>query len=239
MFALVANLDPLAAGADEVFECGVQVECVAHLVKVRHLQVGTLANFAAVRLQLAQDEFEQGGFARAIGAEQTDFFTTHDGAGKVLHDEFVAKRLAHLGQLGHDLAAGLALGHIHVDAAQRIAALGAAGAHVLQPGDAALAAGAARLHTFADPDFFLRQQLVGLGVDDGFLRQLFFLLQHVLLEVAGVGAQTAPVQLHDAGRNPVQEAAVMGDGDDAALEIDQQFFQPFDGVQVQVVGGFI
>ena len=83
------------------------------------------------------------------------------------------------------------------------------------------------------------EQLVGLGVDDGLLGQLFLFLQYVQLEVAGVGVELAPVQFHDAGGHPVQEAAVMGDGDDAALERDQQVFQPFDGVQVQMVGGLV
>ena len=31
----------------------------------------------------------------------------------------------------------------------------------------------------------------------------------------------------------------MGDGDDAAFEVDQQALQPLDRVQVQVVGGFV
>ena len=49
----------------------------------------------------------------------------------------------------------------------------------------------------------------------------------------------AAVQLDDPGRHPVQEGSVMGDGHDTALEIDQQVFQPFDRVEVQVVGGLV
>ena len=41
------------------------------------------------------------------------------------------------------------------------------------------------------------------------------------------------------GGDAVQEGAVVGDGDDAAVEIDQQVFQPVDGVEVQVVGRFV
>ena len=50
MFALGANLDPFAAGADEVFERGVHIEGVTHLVEVGYLQIRALTNLAAVGL---------------------------------------------------------------------------------------------------------------------------------------------------------------------------------------------
>ena len=68
-----------------------------------------------------------------------------------------------------------------------------------------LAAGAARLHALANPHLFLRQQLVGLGVDHGFLRHLLFLLHQVLGEVAGVAQQLAAVQFDDARWRPGPE----------------------------------
>ena len=42
----VANLDPLAPRADEVFQGGIKVERVAHLVKISHGDVGPLAHRA-------------------------------------------------------------------------------------------------------------------------------------------------------------------------------------------------
>src|SRR5690606_32407360 len=39
-----ANLDPLAARADEVFQRGIQIQLVAHLVKVGHAQVAALTH---------------------------------------------------------------------------------------------------------------------------------------------------------------------------------------------------
>ena len=80
MLALVADLDPFAAGADEVFQRGVQVERVAHLVEVGDLQIGALAHLAAVGLQLAEDELEQRGLAGAVGADQADLVAAQDGA---------------------------------------------------------------------------------------------------------------------------------------------------------------
>jgi len=62
VFFLAVDLDPFAARADEVLERGVQVQRVAHLVKVRHLQIRAEANFARwprhVGLQFAQNELE-------------------------------------------------------------------------------------------------------------------------------------------------------------------------------------
>ena len=79
MLALVADLNPFAAGADEVFQGGVQIQRVAHLVKVGDLLVGALSHLAAVGLQFAQYEFEQGCFSGAIGSEQADLVPAHDG----------------------------------------------------------------------------------------------------------------------------------------------------------------
>ena len=98
---------------------------------------------------------------------------------------------------------------------------------------------AARFHALANPDFFLRKQLVRLGVDDGFLCELFFLLRHVGGEVAGVRTQLSTIELHDASGNAIKERAVVGDGDETALEVDQQIFEPGDGVEIQVVGRLI
>ena len=49
----------------------------------------------------------------------------------------------------------------------------------------------------------------------------------------------AAVEFDDAGGDPVQEGAVVGDRDDASLEVDQQVFQPFDRVQVEMVGRLV
>ena len=84
-----------------------------------------------------------------------------------------------------------------------------------------------------------RQQFVGLGVDDGFLSHLVFFLQQVLGEIAGVAVQLAAVKLNNHRGDLVQKGPVVGDGDDAAIEVDQQFFKPGDGVKVKMVGGLV
>ena len=244
VFALAVDLDPLAAGADEVLQRGVQVDGIAHLVEVGHLHIAALAHLAAVGGQLAQDHFEQGGLACAVGAHQADFVAAQQGAGEVLHDGAQAAvgtgvGLAGVLQLGYQLAAALASVQLELDAALHIAAVGVLLAQLGQAGDAGSGACAARFHALANPHFFLRQQLVGAGVDDGLLRELLGLLRHVGGKVARVAQELAAVQLDDVGAHRVQKRAVVADGDDAPGKAHQQVLQPGDGVQVEVVGRFV
>src|SRR5690606_24135573 len=161
---------PFAAGADEILERGIEVERIAHLVEVRYLQVRAAAHAAAVGLDLAQDQLEQGGLARAVWSDQADLVAAQDRAAEVAHDGAAAIRLGNLRQLGDALPARLARRHVHADAPERLAPRRARRAQRLQASDAALASRAARLHTLAYPDFFLRQQPVGLALHHRFLR---------------------------------------------------------------------
>ena len=137
------------------------------------------------------------------------------------------------------LAALVAAVHVHVHAAHHVASSLTLAAQLVQTHDARGGTGAAGFHAFANPHLFQRQQFVGLGVDHRLLRQLLFFLNQVGRKVAGVTHQLATVQLNNAGGHVVQKGAVVGDGDDGAFEVHQQAFQPFDAVQVQVVGGLV
>ncbi len=112
-------------------------------------------------------------------------------------------------------------------------------AHGLEGTHPALVAGASRLDALADPDLFLGQFLVEVGVE-------FFLgVEHGLLafQVAAVVArpvgEPAALQVEDAGGQALQEHAVMGDEQQCATEAEQEFLQPGDGIDVQVVGGLV
>jgi hypothetical protein len=189
---------------------------------------------------LAQDQLEQRGLAGAVGAHQADLVAAQDRGAEVVHDAALAEGLGHIGELGHDLAAGRAGGHVQPHAAHGIAPRAWRLARSSPAGRCGPRAGAPGFHALADPDLFLRQQLVGLGLDHRLLGQLLFLLStRYCAEVARVGAQDAAVELDDARGHAVQEGAVVGDGHHAALEVDQQLLQPLDRVQVQVVGGLV
>ena len=65
------------------------------------------------------------------------------------------------------------------------------------------------------------------------------LLLHIEAVVAGVELGPAVLQLHHPLDHLVQEPAVVGDGEDGALEAAQVVLQPLGGPEVQVVGGLI
>ena len=96
MLALVADLNPFTARADEIFERGVQVERVAHLVEISHLQIRALAHFAAVGQQFTQNQFQERGFARAVRADQTHFVAAQQGGAEASHDFFSAVGQRHI-----------------------------------------------------------------------------------------------------------------------------------------------
>ena len=191
MLALVANFNPFAARADEVFKACVQVQGLAHLVEIRDLNFGALAHFPAVGANFPQDQLEQGGFARAIGAHQTHFVATQQGGAEISHHGFALaigarEPLAHAFQFSHDFSAGCAAGQAHVHPALYFTALGALLAQLLQPHNATLAARAARFHPFAHPYLLFSQQLIGPRLDHGLLCQLHLFLLLVCREIAGI-----------------------------------------------------
>ena len=142
------------------------------------------------------------------------------------------KGFANVLQLSHQLAAGCTRRHLHSHAPHLITARTTFGPQCLKPANAALAAGAACFDTFANPNFFLCQKLVGLGADHRLLLKLSFFVNLVLCKIAWVAAQLAAVQFQNTGGNTVQESSVVGNGHHAALEIKQQLLQPRNGIQV-------
>ncbi|CAM3840436.1 hypothetical protein KEGY108214_08280 [Kerstersia gyiorum] len=163
MLALVADFHPFTARADDIGQRGVFIQLGAHLVEIGHLQLAAQAHGAAVRGEFAQHDFQQRGFARAIGPDDADAVAAHDGSGVIADHGAVAESLADAFQLRHQLAGTFTLVQLQVDLALQVAALGALHAQLLQAAHAAFVAGTAGFHALADPDFFLRQQLVEAG----------------------------------------------------------------------------
>ncbi len=86
MLALVADFDPFAAWADEVRQRGIHIQCIAHLVEIRHLQIAALADRSAGWRQLAKNQPEQAGLSRTIGSDQSDFVAAQDSGAEMAHD---------------------------------------------------------------------------------------------------------------------------------------------------------
>ena len=187
MLALAVDLDPVAAGRDGIHQAGLFIQLRAHLVEIRDLQLGAEADGAAIGLFLAQDQLQQRGLAGAVGTDQADLVAAQDGGGKIAHDGFRAKALADVVQLGHDLAGALAGRHVEPDLALLFAPGAALQAQGFQAPHPPFVAHATGLDALADPDLFLRQELVELGVFDFLDLQLFCLAHLIGAEIAGEG----------------------------------------------------
>jgi hypothetical protein len=151
----------------------------------------------------------------------------------------VAEGLVHVVEFGDQLAGALALGQRERDVADAFAAFGAFDPQPFQAAHAAFVAGAAGLDALADPDFFLRQQLVEARLFQALGFEPLGLALLPLRKVAGKTQQAPAVEFDDAGSHCVQEAAVVGDDDGGAFPGAQHVFQPGDAFEVQVVGGFV
>ena len=72
VLARAADLHEVGAVRDAVEHGRVRIELLAQLVEVRDLEAGALADAPAVRRELAEQQAEQGGLARAVGADEPD-----------------------------------------------------------------------------------------------------------------------------------------------------------------------
>ena len=239
VFLLAVDGHGIPAAADVVAHIHVFVELGAQLVEVRDLHVGAHGDLAAVGLALAEQGLDQGGFADAVGADDTDTITPQDDGGKVLHDGAAIE--GHIDVFGLDdlLAAGLCLLDRGLDVALAFAALGPFLAHGFECAHPAFVASATGLDALANPDFFLGQFLVEAFPFQRFGVEDFFLAAQVIFVVAGPVGEFAAIQVDDAGGQLFQKRAIVGDEQHCVAVLQQEFFQPADGFDVQVVGRFV
>ena len=118
----------------------------------------------------------------------------------------------------------------------QLAALLAQVLQVAQPAHVALAAGG---DAAVQPVGLGLQPLVE-ALDIGFLGGQHLPAPFLEASIAAVAAaQGAAVEPPGPGRETGQEAAVVADDDERAAERREALFQPFDGRQVEMVGGFV
>ena len=236
--ARAIDLDVFRAWADRVGHALLGVKLLTQLIEIGNLQVGAQPHRAGVGRVFAQDELEQRGLADAVGADQADAVTAHDGEIQVAHQAAPAQADAGLAGLADQLAGAFARIHLQADLAGALAPGGPRLAQRLQPPHATFVACAARLDALADPDLFLRPELVELAV--GHRLGLQLLATHLLIggEVAGEAAHQPAIQFDDAGGHLVEEAPVVRDDDGRRPRVDDGL-QRLDGLDVEMVGGLV
>ncbi len=239
MAPFAVQLDKLLAATDIVDEILLRLQFAAQLVRVGDFQFRAQLHAALIRLQLAEDQLDQGRLAGTVGAYNADPVTALDDAGEIANDGLVVKVLADVFQLRHHFAGAARLLHDEVGTTYFFPALLTFAAHLFQRPHAALVAGAPCLDTLANPHLFLRQFLVKQRIGALFRFQLLIAVGEEALVAALPTGEMAAVQFRNARGNALQKASVVCNQHNRAAVLLQLCFQPLDGGDVEVVGGFV
>ncbi len=234
MFALSVDFDPVATRADGIRNRCFRVELRAHLIKIGDLKFGPQPDGAYIRCHGAQDNLDQGGLAGTIGPDEPDPVTAHDAGGKVVDQHVSSEGLADAFQLRDQPTGSLTCIQRHLDIAQPLPSRGPIVAKLFKPLYPARAAGAARLHALADPDFFFPPELVKAATGERLGRKLIRLHPFVGRERARIASQGTTIQLHDAGDDLVEKPAIMGH-DNASRTALEECFQLLDACNIKMV----
>src|SRR5262245_37279605 len=111
--------------------------------------------------------------------------------------------------------------------------------HAQQAAYAAFVARAPGSHTLTYPGFFLGQTLLKLLSVGLLYRQQLLLLDAISSPVTSKAPELAAVQFHNTRCQAIQEHAIMRDEYDCPWGTRQLLFQPSNGHQIQVIGGFV
>ena len=128
---------------------------------------------------------------------------------------------------------------VYADGALLRSPCGALLAHRHQPADAPLVASPPRLDAPAQPDLLLRHLLVERRGRERFVGQPRLLLLEECPVIAGPGRQLTAVEFDDAARHPLEKHAVVRDDGDGAGIVLEKPLEPDDGVQIEMVRGFV
>ena len=188
------------------------------------------------------EDFEEGRFAGAVGADEDDALAAFAGEVEVLVDDVLAVGLLDVGE-GDDLEAGArGLRELEVHLAQFLGGL--LDGDLLEAFDLLFfrlgAGGHGGLGAEAVDEDLEVGDLALLGLEGGGLlgfARLFFL--QVIVVVAVVIAEGAGAELEHAGAEGVEEGAVVRDDDEAAGVADEVVLEPEEGLEIEMVGRLV
>jgi len=230
---------PIVAVADGVDDRALGVELFALLVVVGHLHVGAAPHRAGIGRQFAEQQPQQRGLAGAVGPDEADAVAAQHAGREVADHHPVAVRLGQVLGLEHQLARRVGGVERQLHGAHLRPPGRALDPHLQQPLHPTLVAGAARPDAAPQPDLLLGQLLVELLVGDRLALQPGRLLLQKRRVAAGPRGETAAVELDDAGRQPLEERAVVGDEQHGAGVLGQERLEPLDCLDVEVVGRLV
>ena len=181
-----------------------------------------------MRLGFPQKKPEESRFAGAVGPDYSDPVAAHNGGRKIFDDRPVPVGKRCTGHLADNFTAHPGILNVHSRHSRALPALAPLSAHLFQHPHAALVARAPRLDPLPDPAFLLRKLFVkGLPlVFSG--RQLRCLEIQIIIIIARPTRKPPAVKLHDAGCQPPQKHAVVGDKKDTSFKTRKEFLHPAD-----------
>ena len=195
-------------------DCFFVRQIIAVLVDKGHAHGGADLDRAAIWLLFAGNHAKQGGFARAVGADDANHGTGGHLEAQVVDQHALAKRLGDVGELDHFMAQ--ALGHGNEDFVGLVALLVFKVGQLLKAGQAGLALGLTRLGVLARPfQLFLERpgaRFFALVLQH---QSLLLLLQPGAV-IAFVGNAVAAVKFQNPLGGVVQKVTVVGDGHHSA-----------------------
>ena len=229
-----------AAGGQGVPQGHVAAQARPRLVEIDGFEVGPQFDRALVGRELAEQDLDQGGLARPVGADDGQPVAADDAGGEGFDHRAVAEGLGDPLQVRDQLAGGSTGVDTEIELARDIlepfAAIGPQG---VQGARATFVAGAARSD----------RTIEGLGLALDCLRQSLQRLGLFLLdlgrpfveggETLAEGADAAAFQPVAGLGDAVEEGAVVADDQDGEPGLDQLFLQQFDGEDVEVVGRLV
>ena len=216
-----------------------RVETLPPLVEYDFCQVGAEPDYAGIRGEHASQQAEQGRFAGAVGADNTDPVASHDPHRKFPHDRVIAIRFGDAFGARDEAAGQIGLCRFEPGAPCRGAVLSTPAAQRMQLGEAPLVARAARGHAVAQPVLLHRDLAAELVLFAGFLFEYRVAPRLECRETLVQHAGDAAVEPYRASREPLEQPAVMADQHDAATHPGQLPLQPLDTGQVEMIGGLV
>ena len=209
----------------------------AFLVEIGDLKAGSVPHFAALGLQLAEEQPNERSLADPVGADDPDAVATLDQAGKILHERRV--RIAERDPRRFDRPPpgtfSFGAPDLEVGAVRTIPARRTVPPHFAEPADPAHVAGAARSGTAANPRLLGRETVVEPFRLEILRRPAFIPPPQEIVVVARPRPHEAPVDLDDAVRDPAQKCPVVGGEHEASPVALDRSLEPFDGGEIEVI----
>ncbi len=209
------------------------IQRIAALVDIAELHRVAEAHRTGIGFFNAEDHLEQGRLTRPVRTDHADNAARRQREGEILDQEIVAEALAQVLNLQHQVAEAGPRGNADLRG-RDLLALGLA-RHFLIALDTRLGLGLAGLGAGAHPFQFALQRALLVAFRAAFLRHPLGLLLQPVGIVPLIGNAAPTIELQDPPGDVIEEIAVVGDQDHAAIEIDQIVLKPGHRLGVEMV----